>query len=193
MMIATVIIFVEPDTVRRIVNKFVKAPAIPSKAKTHKWAVNLVLIFLAFQLLFPFRHFLFEGSPSWTEEGHNFAWHMKLRDKNTDNLIFSITNPETGKTWIANIDDYLTGRQKRKMSTRPHMVIQFAHHLRDDSKSKGIENPIINANIEISLNGRIPQPMIDPKANLAEEEYSLISHNDWIMPLPTGLTVGVYN
>lgn len=27
------------------------------------------------------RHYLIAGTPSWTEEGHRFSWHMKLREK----------------------------------------------------------------------------------------------------------------
>lgn len=36
---------------------------------------------VAFQCLMPFRHWLYPGNVSWTEEGHRFSWHMKLRDK----------------------------------------------------------------------------------------------------------------
>jgi len=34
----------------------------------------------ALTLLF-LRHWLYPGNVSWTEEGHRYAWHMKLRDK----------------------------------------------------------------------------------------------------------------
>ena len=35
--------------------------------------LGLVATFVAFQLAFPFRHLLYPGDPSWTEEGHRFA------------------------------------------------------------------------------------------------------------------------
>jgi len=31
--------------------------------------------------LVPLRHLLYPGYVSWNEQGHRFAWQMKLRDK----------------------------------------------------------------------------------------------------------------
>ena len=48
----------------------------------HQHLTVLILFFYIFiQFLFPLRHFLYPGNVSWTEEGHKFAWQMKLRDK----------------------------------------------------------------------------------------------------------------
>ncbi|MCI0746752.1 MAG: HTTM domain-containing protein [Verrucomicrobia subdivision 3 bacterium] len=44
-------------------------------------AISLISAYLAIQLLVPLRHLLYPGSVHWTEEGHRFSWHMKLRDK----------------------------------------------------------------------------------------------------------------
>ena len=44
-------------------------------------AAVLLVLFCAWQLLFPLRHHLYPGPVTWTEEGHKYSWRMKLRDK----------------------------------------------------------------------------------------------------------------
>ena len=39
----------------------------------------LLHLYVLAQLLVPLRHWLYPGTVSWTEEGHRFSWHMKLR------------------------------------------------------------------------------------------------------------------
>jgi hypothetical protein len=48
---------------------------------SQKLTAGLLFAFIATQCLVPFRHWLYPGSVHWTEEGHLFAWHMKLRYK----------------------------------------------------------------------------------------------------------------
>jgi len=206
MAVAATILFTEVDWPRNTLNKLGKAlkvnkgsilylPSIgtPKTPKINHKIIAFVLIFLLIQIIFPLRHFIIPGDPSWTEEGHNFAWHMKLRDKDADSVSFFAKNPQTGEAWEVDIKEDLNSRQRRKMSSRPHMIIQYAHYLRDKMEAKGIENPIIKADVQVSLNGRPPQHMIDPNANLAEEEYSYFTHNYWITQLPTGLAIGNYD
>ena len=76
----------------------------------------------------PLRHLLYPGNVSWTEEGHRFAWHMMLREK-SGRAIFTVTDPASGRVWRVRLSDHLTPRQIRKMSTRPDMLLQFAHYL----------------------------------------------------------------
>ena len=48
---------------------------------SQKLTAGFLFVLLAVQCLVPFRHWLYPGSVHWTEEGHLFAWHMKLRYK----------------------------------------------------------------------------------------------------------------
>ena len=60
-----------------------RRPAGP--APRLQWALVAVLgLFVASNVLVPLRHFAYPGEVHWTEEGHRFAWHMKLRDKEAD-------------------------------------------------------------------------------------------------------------
>jgi hypothetical protein len=142
---------------------------------------------LALQILIPLRHWLYPGNVSWTEEGHRFAWHMKLRHKE-GRLAIEVTDPRTGQTWPVDLSEDLTPRQIEEMSTRPDMILQYAHYLRKRFQSRGIDNPIIKANAWVSLNSRPYQPLIDPNANMAEIYVDPFTPAAWILPLEENLS-----
>ena len=75
----------------------VVAECLPLSPK-QKAIAALLTMYLAFQVVLPLRHFAYPGNVSWTEEGHNFSWHMKLRTKRGD-ALFTVSHPATGTTW----------------------------------------------------------------------------------------------
>jgi len=133
----------------------------------------------------PLRHYLYPGDVSWTEEGHNFAWHMKLRTK-TGAAVFTVTHPESGQTWTIKPEEHLKSHQVLKMSTKPDLILHFAHYLAEQKRREGFENVEVRARVMVSLNGREPQLLIDPHVDLAKEEVSLQPAR-WIVPLTTPL------
>jgi len=135
-----------------------------------------VAIYISIQLCVPFRHWFYPGNVSWTEEGHNFSWHMKLRNKTaTGQLVF--TNPKTGEKEGVPVHRFLAPKQVRKMSTRPKMIQQFAILYGTAHKVE------VRSEILASLNGRPLQFLIDPRVNLAAESLTVFKHDDWIVPL----------
>lgn len=154
------------------------------------WRRKLIVaglgVWLAFQVLYPLRHLLYPGSPSWTEEGHRFAWQMKLRDKR-GTARFEVRDPQTGRVWQVDPRDYLTRRQAWNMPVHPDMVLQFAHYLAEVwRRDHGVPDAEVRATVLASLNGRRRAPMIDPDRDLAQVERNLL-HADWILPLDVPL------
>jgi hypothetical protein len=117
---------------------------------------------------------------NWTEEGHNFSWHMMLREKEGEGT-FIASDPATGEQWNVNLWDYLTLDQRRQMLIRPHMIIQFAHYLAGRLRSAGHQEVEIRARIKVSLNGRAPQLLIDPNVDLTKVPYPWWGHAPWIL------------
>ena len=107
---------------------------------------------------------------------------MKLRDKSAQ-FAFYVTNPATNERWAVDMREDLTDRQIRKMATRPDMMIQYAHFLKDKMVRAGIENPIIQVDSWASLNGRTYEQMIDPTVNLAEAPLNVFALSPWILPM----------
>jgi len=120
---------------------------------------------------------------SWTEEGHNFAWHQKLRNKRCDTEFF-VTDPSTGEIGGVYESEFLTSRQERKMSTRPHMILEFAHFLAGRYREKEGREVEVRVEASCSLNGRAWQLLVDPEVDLAAEPRNLWPRS-WIVPLTT--------
>ena len=140
-----------------------------------------VAVCVAIQTLAPLRHFLYPGNVSWTEEGHGFSWHMKLRDKES-RPEFWASVPGTNRRIDIRPRDYLTSRQARKMYARPFMIIQFARHVKAKLRRQGYPEVTVHSRTLVSLNGRRPQLLVDPEVDLAAQSWTL-GHADWIVPL----------
>jgi vitamin K-dependent gamma-carboxylase len=147
-----------------------------------KLVVGFIALWIGIQILVPLRYLLYPGNVSWTEEGHRFAWMMKLRDK--DALArFTVRDPESGREWRVSPERYLLRHQVGEMESRPDMILQFAHYLaRVWAEERQIANVEVRARVCASLNGRPPALLIDPERDLARVERNL-RHADWILPL----------
>ena len=154
-------------------------PAPPPEP--HRGVAVALAVFVIVQLLLPFRHVLYPGHVDWTEQGHRFAWRMKLRDKRGD-LRFYAFESRTRKAML--IEDYnaiLTPRQRRRMRLDPDLIRQFARVMADRFRQNG-QDVEIRVQTNISLNGREPQPMVDPEVDLATLR-PVFGRADWIVPL----------
>jgi hypothetical protein len=187
--IAATTIFFEPswprDAIRWIRKCFggsgdKPAPAqiVPDRHAPRSAGVRWMILgalgtYAAIQLLVPFRHLLYPGDTDWTYEGHRFSWRMKLHDRDAY-VRYTIRDPKTGETTKVDLDDYLASRQLRKFGARPDMVLQLAHHLADEARADGIENPEVYASVKMSLNGRKAVPMVDTSVDLAREPRNLL-------------------
>jgi len=189
-MIFATLIFFSPDWPRRLVNKIRNAPhknVVKAKKKKPNELVKKIIIisfvcFLIIQVTIPLRHHFYPGEVSWTEEGHIFSWHMKLRDKDAYEVEFWVKDPETGE--VARFDPKIeiTDRQFSKMSTRPDLILQYAHHISDLLYEQGFDEIEVRVNAIVALNAREPQMLIDPNIDLVKQPRTL-SHYSWIVQL----------
>jgi hypothetical protein len=189
-MIAATTLFFAPDWPRKVKLLFAPfsesdRPDIQPTAVSplrQRIIVTLMGVYLTAQLLIPLRHLLYPGVVHWDEEGHRWAWHMKLRSKDCRGAFF-VSDPVSGATKIVVPERYLAEHQAEKVLGRPDMVLQFAHFLRDKWRAKGYEVEV-HAKIRCSLNGRPFQVFIDPHVDLAAEERTF-GHVPWVVPLKT--------
>ena len=150
------------------------------------WTLAFLSIWVAVQLLLPLRHFFIPGNVHWTEEGHNYSWHMKLRAKVSEG-VFILTDTQTGEEWTVDPREHLTQVQERKMLARPHMIAQFAHYLAEHYQQKRQAEVEVRARITAALNGRARQLLIDPEVDLSKVPYPWWGHAEWILPLEVPL------
>lgn len=142
----------------------------------------VVLSFCAFQFVMPLRHWLYPGTVLWHEQGMRFSWRVMLREK-SGALSYRVEWPD-GQTRIVSPHDYLTPMQYQEMAGQPDMILQLAHHIRDDFTRRGHPPQAIYADSWVSLNGRPAQRMIVADANLAQIRDG-IGRAQWITPAPS--------
>ena len=140
----------------------------------------LITLHICLQVLLPFRHHAYPGSLFWSEQGYRFSWRVMLMEK-AGYTVFKVRDSDSNKAWEVANWQYLTPNQEKMMATQPDMILQFAHHLRDEYTSQGLENIFISVDSYVTLNGRRSQLFIDPTVDLTRESRGW-THKKWILP-----------
>jgi vitamin K-dependent gamma-carboxylase len=162
-----------------------QGPAIhtPAWEEQPRWrpVITAAIVALcALHLLLPWRHHFFPGDVTWTEEGHRYSWRMMLRSKQGYGH-FILRDAATGEEEKVYPRDLLDRKQERKLYTHPDMILQFAHHLRDEYQAQGREVEVY-ARIRVKLNFREYCDYIDPETDLAQERWRFFKPSPWILP-----------
>lgn len=149
-----------------------------------KWLFYGVSAFLLYNSFMPLRHWLYPGNVSWTEEGHKFAWHMKLRSKESFATFYAV-DPATRIKTAINDSGILLKHQLKSYSDHPDKNIQYSKYLKQ--KLYPNNDVEIRATVWASLNGRPFALLLDSNVNLLTTSITL-KHNPIIQlsypPLP---------
>ena len=150
----------------------------PSPAREKLLLPFFVLLF-AFHCYLPLRNHLFDSDVNWSEEGHRYSWRMMLRSKQGTGS-YRVVDRATGESETVRPLDELHPRQYRKMATHPDMILQYAHHLRDEAARAG-RTVDVYANFRCRLNGRDRVRFIDPEVNLSEVDWTWWGRKAWVL------------
>ncbi|WP_439153067.1 HTTM domain-containing protein [Winogradskyella sp.] len=148
--------------------------------KYHKILPTAFVIYFVIHIALPLRHHYFKDDVLWTEEGHRLAWRMMLRAKN-GSASYSVIDKATNNAIPVNLNDYLNAKQIRNATTKPDIIWQFAQHLKHRFAEQG-KDVEVYVRAFISVNGKPMKQLIDPKVDLASEEWHHMKHHDWILP-----------
>lgn len=181
LMLASTVVFLEPEAPRRWFGRST-APESDADPPLSRWALTLLSVYVAVQVLVPLRHHLYPGDASWTGEGHRFAWRMKLRQK-VPRIGIIVKEPGSGRSFRLDPRDHLNSRQIEWMASRPDMLAQYARHLRRFLTDQGFEGAQIYIRSAVSLNGRPPQELIDPDYDLGSAPILWLRPAPYIVPL----------
>lgn len=204
--LASTVLFIEPESARRFLllfkqNKTAAASAgfvettdsslqpvsdssvkpTLSKSARKRGIVICFTVYFALQIFLPLRHWLYGGNVSWTEEGHNFSWHMKLRDKKGYRPRFIVI--ENGVARDVDPATMLSRRQLGEMNGDPDLVLEFAQFLKAESIKKGFKEPVVIAEVYASMNGRPLQRLVHHSFDMGKSEKNLFKASPWIVPL----------
>ena len=100
---------------------------------------------------------------------------MKLRSK-SGKISFYVEDLDTKIMKEINLSDYLTQRQRRKIKSKPDMILQFAHYLAEEAVQNGQKNVSVFARSQCGLNGRYKTDLINTKAEKYYYEKEIFHH-----------------
>jgi len=138
-----------------------------------------LVTYVLIQLLVPLRYVLYPGDLFWTEQGYRFSWRVMLIEK-AGTAFFYVTDPETGNRGEVNNCDFLTPNQEKMMATQPDLILQYAHIIKNEVEFRGLKDPIINAEVYVTLNGSRSKLFIDPEVDLTKLQDDF-KPKDWIL------------
>jgi hypothetical protein len=143
------------------------------------WISIPIALFVAFQLVFPLRHMLYDGNPFWHEQGYRFGWRVMLMEK-AGYAQFKVKDSR-GRTIEVQNSDFLTPVQEKMMSTQPDLMLQYAKFLEVHYSKQGVITEGVYANVYVTMNGRGSRAYVDSSVNLADQDDSWKSKS-WILP-----------
>lgn len=183
MMICTALIFFPVQFHQNVLNflfgkrRSFHIPNIVPGSSYPKTLAFLVLFF-SFQLLMPFRSYLYAGNVLWHEQGFRFSWNIMLMEKNAS-LEYEVKVRKTGQQFTVKPNQFLTKIQARQCSFQPDMIVQFTHMLHRYYIESGVGDTEIRAVCYASVNGHASNLLIDPAVDLTKEEDSFMPKK-WI-------------
>jgi hypothetical protein len=186
-MTSSALIFGSPSWPRRVL-RWLPAPAPPPPGSTAPIAppprivVAIIAAHVVVQLALPLRHLAYPGDVLWNEDGMRFAWHVLIREKH-GNVQFVAAFAD-GKRLEIPPRNYLTPRQDREMAGQPDLILQLARAIGRDLHARGYRGFALHAITAVSLNGRAPAPMIDPRVDLLAVRD--LGERTWVLPAPAG-------
>ena len=195
-MIGATVIFLDQNWVKKTVLGFLNQKVDKKQKQRQKKAKNaqflysqklvvIMAVYLAIQVLLPFRGHLFPGNIDWNGEGQRFSWRMKIQTRNTKELTFQLMDYDKKTLYPVDLNAYnLNLDQVTMLSMDPFAVWQLVQFLKERGEQKLTSQKIgVRANIVVSMNGRPFQNMVDPEQDLGEVDRTPFSHSEWILPL----------
>jgi vitamin K-dependent gamma-carboxylase len=159
-----------------------RARGEPSVEPRSSFVFPLVTAWLVLQIAVPLRHFIIPGEVSWTEEGHRFSWHMKLRDKYPGLFLMEIVSPTTnsptnhGASFAASIAPQRPGAKQADEVDRntEHFAIRYRHV--DATRVAWDQLPELVVTYEPIVGERI---LLNPLSKPTWSEASIAARDRW--------------
>ncbi len=176
------LVFFEGHTHERWQRRLFGAASIASSSAkpTPIYTWVLLSVFVAFQVLFPWRFVLAPGKLFWTEAGYRFSWRVMLMEK-AGTATFYVTDA-SGREGMVHNSDHLLAHQEKQMAFQPDLIVQYAHYLKDHYSSQGHAVARVRAEVYVTLNGQPSRLYFSPQLNLLTLQAQGSRH--WLYPAP---------
>ncbi len=186
--IAATTIFFAPDWPGRLLARLGRVRPVPPAVTSvpvpvplSRAAIAAIAVWIGVQLYLPIRAAFFPTDVRWSGDGHELSWRMRIFDRDAQGTFY--VTAANGDVWAVKPEEFLTARQAGKMLVRPDMIHQFAGYLDRVWQEAGYGDVAVRAEISKSLNGRPPQPFVDPAVDLSAVAFNNFGPDPWVVPL----------
>lgn len=183
-MIVATTVFFSPGWPRRFV-RLAAAERPPVRSTWRPSAAALVAAYVALQIVMPLRGLAYGGDVLWHERGMRWSWRVMVREKNAS-VVYRVRTRAWPHERMVTPDRYLTRVQETEMAVQPDLILQLAHHIREELEASGHEDVEVRADVRASLNGRPAAFLLDPDVDLSRVEDDPFAPAPWILPAPEG-------
>ena len=148
------------------------------------WVEKLMVGFVVFQLLFPFRGLFLPNPVNWTMIANRFAWRMKSQSRQVDEFSYTIQDGPSGQRIPVEIEKFLNPMQINAAAHDPIAAATVAKELARQGRERGMADPIVKANIRVRWNGYPAAFTVNPEVDLSKVACSPFKKLKWVMPVP---------
>jgi hypothetical protein len=149
------------------------------------WTKRILVAYIVFQLLFPFRGLFLPNPVNWTMIANRFAWRMKCQSREITEMVFTIQDGPTGQKMPVDIKTFINTMQINVVSHDVAAVASVARGLARIGKTQGMTDPLVYASIKVKWNGRPPANTVNPEVELSKLRVNPFEKLDWVMPVPS--------
>ena len=188
-MICAAFTYFSPSFHRKILEffaKFIPGVSLQLQANNHYLIKGIrasaqkvvIVIFMLFHLLFPWRYLFYEGNVFWNEMGYRFSWRVMLMEK-AGYSQFIVKDVASGQQFLVDNSEYLSTFQEKQMSTQVDFIIQYAHFLHQQFNKNETSEIEVYVDSYVALNGRASQEFVKRDINLLD--YDLNSNYEHLL------------
>jgi len=147
-----------------------------------KWISITILGLVILQILIPASVYLQKNDLNWTERGAWASWRMKVNATDVK-CIIAVRNPITNQIRFHHPPQELN-KQASAYQFTPYAIWHYTQFLKKKYTEAGLSNVEIYVKLQKSINGSPYYDLIDPRINMANQEYNFVKENTWILQKP---------
>tara|TARA_B100000809_G_C15067124_1_gene504590 strand:- start:78 stop:1445 length:1368 start_codon:yes stop_codon:yes gene_type:complete len=162
--------------------KVVDENLIEKESKNTSVIITCLVVYIALQVLLPFRYLLYDNHVDWSGKGQRFAWRMKIMYKDPDMHFYLIEEGSEQKVEV-NVGNFLNSKQYTNLIYYPDFIPTVAKYIKEEAIRRGMKNPKVVANFKIGFMGHSQTYLVNPETDLSQVEYLPLKSSSWILPL----------
>ena len=195
LMICSTIVFFDSEKVGNFISKLFKKKennddAIQPEIQSGNWTFSqkltsiVLVLFVIFHLIMPFRYLMFTDNPEWTGIASRFSWRMKMQSKEITNFDVTMVDKLSKDVMEIDVTTFLTKNQLVHIAEDQYNLVYLAKYLKQKAlKQYKDVDPIIHMDLKVKFNGLPSQNMFPYTTELTQIDEQNYTDDSWMLPL----------